>query len=222
MERRGGSILAAVPILNAFMRDALPLVPNELFTTPDPITSSKPMLSGEYAATYQSGGTIYPQIHNILYYVNRADPLGAAPTHPENDSQFAAWEQGVLAWAGSTIPNFLPGLNYNLPVPKDAILIDGASDSTAGSIIMVSPASGSFIQNNQLSIDARIQSQKEIIRIEAFFNGSLIDIRNGTFGPSPVYQVVFSTGAASPQNVLKITATDITGVQISKEVVVYR
>jgi membrane peptidoglycan carboxypeptidase len=139
MERRGGSILAAVPILNAFMRDALPRFPSEPFASADPLTSSKPMLNGQHIATYQSAGGLYRQIHDILYYVDKRNPLGPQPTHPETDSQFASWEQGVLGWATSTIPGIQLGVNYNQPLPPDAVLVDTSNEVSSGSVVIHSP-----------------------------------------------------------------------------------
>lgn len=36
--------------------------------------------------------------HNILYYVNIADPRGDAPEDPEKDSQYKNWEKAVEKW----------------------------------------------------------------------------------------------------------------------------
>jgi glutathione S-transferase len=164
---------------------------------------------------------LYPQVHDILFYVDKRNPLGAMPVDPTQDSQFKNWEQGAVAWATSTIPNFIPGATYNRPIPPGAVLVE-TTNSAAGSIIVVSPTAGSFIKNNQLIISAQIQSQKEIVKIEAYFNDQLFDIRNGSLGVSPLYQASVATGASNPQNVLTIVATDITGTQLSKEVIVYR
>ncbi len=223
MERHGGSILAAVPILNAFLREALPTMPAEAFTAPDSVQNSKPLLNGQYLATYQFGGQLYPQVHDILHYVDRRSPLGPVPAHPEADPQYANWEQGVLAWAASTIPGIQLGFNYNQPVPEGAVLVENASEPTStGAITIYSPEDKSFIKNNQLQIGAQIRSQKEIIKIELFFNNQLVDVRNGSLGAAPSYQTTFSPGAGSQQNTLRITATDITGISFSKELTVYQ
>ena len=37
-------------------------------------------------------------IHNILYYVDKNDPLGPPPVNPDDDSQFTNWEIAVKAW----------------------------------------------------------------------------------------------------------------------------
>ena len=36
--------------------------------------------------------------HTILYYVDKDDPLGDVPEHPEKDPQFEKWEEGVIEW----------------------------------------------------------------------------------------------------------------------------
>ncbi|KKP68912.1 MAG: Penicillin-binding protein, 1A family [Candidatus Moranbacteria bacterium GW2011_GWE1_35_17] len=38
------------------------------------------------------------EAHNILWYVDKDNPQGEYPDKPENDSQFARWEEGVKAW----------------------------------------------------------------------------------------------------------------------------
>lgn len=87
---RGSSITAAVPIWNAFMSKAITNQPHETFTKPEPTAPSKPILGGTYI--------INNQIHDILYYVNKKDPLGQDPLTPMDDSQFQNWELPVQYW----------------------------------------------------------------------------------------------------------------------------
>ena len=91
MQRAGSSILAAVPMWNAFMTQALPEVPNTTFTQPDPSNATKPILVGNYL----NGG----QIHSELYYINKNDPTGPNPVNPQNDPQYNNWESAVQIWA---------------------------------------------------------------------------------------------------------------------------
>lgn len=93
MQKNAGSILAAVPIWHDFMAGVLPKMPIETFTKPDPISESKPMLNSQY--------NINGQIHNILYYVDKNNPLGAQPINPANDPQYNNWETGVINWLNS-------------------------------------------------------------------------------------------------------------------------
>ena len=93
MEKNAGSILAALPIWNAFMKEALLKYPVETFNKP-PETNLleilKPMINGQY---YING-----IINDILYYVDKNDPLGPIPQNPNNDPQFINWEISTQAW----------------------------------------------------------------------------------------------------------------------------
>lgn len=81
-----------VPFWNSVMTEALKTVPVETFAAIEPIDPNlKPILRGEW----QNGG----DIHNILYYVNKNDPLGPQPSTPWTDPQFNLWEVPVKAWA---------------------------------------------------------------------------------------------------------------------------
>jgi membrane peptidoglycan carboxypeptidase len=91
MQKAGSSILAAVPMWNAFMTQALPEVPNETFTPPAPVTATKPILDGQYV--------INGQVHSELYYIDKTDPAGPDPTNPAVDPQYNNWEVGVDNWA---------------------------------------------------------------------------------------------------------------------------
>jgi penicillin-binding protein 1C len=93
MQKSGSSILAAVPMWSVFMNQVLPEVPNETFTQPDPVTPAKPIFAGNYL--------INNQVHTILYYVDRNNPTGPAPTNPSLDPQFHNWEVGVENWWGA-------------------------------------------------------------------------------------------------------------------------
>jgi 1A family penicillin-binding protein len=91
MQRSGGSILAAVPIWNAFMTEALTKFPTETFTKPEAVSVSKPMFDGQY--------NINGEIHSILHYVDRSNPTGPAPENPTQDPQYNLWEGPVRIWA---------------------------------------------------------------------------------------------------------------------------
>lgn len=96
MEKNAGSILAALPIWNAFMDEAIKTLPNESFIKPDFIAETKPMINGQFF--------INNQVHNILYYVDKNNPLGATPQNPGNDNQFLNWEVPVQIWSNQFSP----------------------------------------------------------------------------------------------------------------------
>ncbi|MFH1346657.1 MAG: PBP1A family penicillin-binding protein [Spirochaetota bacterium] len=90
MQKHAGSILAAVPIWSEFINAALQNYPMEFFNKPDDIQENKLMMNGEYI--------INNQIHNILYYVDKSNPIGPQPLNPEFDSQFWNWELPIKIW----------------------------------------------------------------------------------------------------------------------------
>jgi len=98
MQKHAGSILAAVPIWHDFMSQALQNQIPEFFSKPQQNDDSqlKPIIKGQYMVNGQP--------HNILYFVNKNDPLGPAPTNPQSDSQFLNWEVPVQNWW-----RYLPG-----------------------------------------------------------------------------------------------------------------
>jgi membrane peptidoglycan carboxypeptidase len=93
MQQHGSSILAAVPIWSQFMNAAIDHFPAESFAGADVPVTGKPVIDG---AT-----TVNGEAHDILYYVDRSDPLGGQPSNPASDPQFSNWEYAVQAWAGT-------------------------------------------------------------------------------------------------------------------------
>ncbi len=96
MTKEGAGLSAAAPMWHEFMARALANTPIEQFIKPDPITTDKIMLNGNYNG--QDGS------HTILYYVNKNDPQGPQPSNPYSDSQFSNWEATVQRW----LANFNP------------------------------------------------------------------------------------------------------------------
>jgi penicillin-binding protein 1C len=55
-------------------------------------------IANKYCPDGKSEKKDFLNIHSILYYVNRDDPRGDIPEHPEDDSQYKNWEEGVKKW----------------------------------------------------------------------------------------------------------------------------
>lgn len=86
------SALIVAPMWKEFMLYALSKYPEESFKQPYPIdtTNLKPIMQGQWQN---------PEgIHDILYYVDKNNPLGDAPSDPTNDPQFEKWDYGVQNW----------------------------------------------------------------------------------------------------------------------------
>ena len=214
MQKNGSSLLAAVPMWSAFLKQVLPTYPPELFTSPDPLPPvTKPMLDGSYVADPAAGGITYPQVHSLLYYVNKNDPLGAAPQDPTSDPQFANWEAAVLNWSSQNIPNFS---TYNQPVPPAAWgQLGQPSSITFGNIY---PTSGIFA-TSPLDVKSAVSAPAGLKTIEIDLNGVPVK----TFAVSGTdYSLDYTiTATLVSQNLITIKATDTTGASNSVNIIVY-
>jgi len=118
MKRGADGSVVAAPIWHDYMSRVLGDTPIERFKEPDGGLTGKPVLdgaidadaivkidkfSGYLANEFTPPSAIlekrFKQIHDILYYVDKDDPTGPAPTNPESDQQFKPWEDAVAAWA---------------------------------------------------------------------------------------------------------------------------
>jgi membrane peptidoglycan carboxypeptidase len=79
MTQEGAGISAAGPMWHEFIAKSLEKFPNEEFIKPDIVSSSKPMLNGNYDSS---------DPHSILYYINR------------DSDQFENWELAVRKFFG--------------------------------------------------------------------------------------------------------------------------
>lgn len=217
MQKQGGSILAAVPIWSQFMTEILKRQPlTETFTRTEFSLPEKPILRGESIIKYQAEGMEYPQIHNILYFVDKDNPLGPAPLNPENDPQFKNWEEGLMEWLKTNLPDFN---RYNQTPPNFAI-INQNQPNTNLEILEFSPHNGEFIRNI-INIKAIIKSASSINKIELFFNGQLVDAKDANVSGIYEYQKQITVSKTELQNSLKIKITDIAGNITEKETIVF-
>jgi membrane peptidoglycan carboxypeptidase len=208
MQRHGSSILAALPIWNAFMKEALTTYPPEAFeraTLPNP---AKPILRGDYLADYQ--------IHSILYFVDRSDPTGPAPLNPEDDSQFRYWENGVQRWAAANLPNYAL---YNSGNP-----FNNPSSTTPGSInvSITNPVRGSYVNQNQVNVTGLITSPQGLSAVRVYVNGAVVGQFPGQYPSQYSFDYTVSIPELRSQNLLEVEGVG-TDNQISKSgVVIYQ
>jgi len=92
MNSLGASLVAALPIFHQFLSQVIQVSKLEPanFIIPEERIVDKPMLNGKWFSEYG--------IHNILFYVDRQNPLGPIPQNPYQDPQFYLWEEGVRKW----------------------------------------------------------------------------------------------------------------------------
>ncbi len=229
MIRQGSSILAAVPIWNSFLKEALREYPSETFEKPEPLVlPPKPMLNGQHEFIPVIRGVAYPQTHSILYYVDRADPLGPPPDNPTTDPQFENWEAAVVDWARTTIPAFL---NYNQPLPESIDFSSYLTTSTvrgtrivptpmprAITISALKPETGSFV-TLPFTIEASVVAENGIARIELFHNRRLV---NSFSLSEPRYYYTYRLeGGVDPQNLFELVVTDRSGKSAVRQTILY-
>jgi 1A family penicillin-binding protein len=97
MQKKVAGFIAA-PLWNAFLTEVFKTLPKEEFEKPVPQPEPKPILAGNWLGQATTTSAT-PQIHEILYWLNKEDPLGPQPTNPESDPQFRLWEWPVQKWA---------------------------------------------------------------------------------------------------------------------------
>lgn len=100
MEKKVAGFIAA-PLWNAFLTEVFKKIAREDFEKPEPMPAPKLILAGDWLgqATSTAATTTQIGIHEILYWLDKNDPLGPAPQNPEQDSQFRLWEWPVAKWA---------------------------------------------------------------------------------------------------------------------------
>jgi 1A family penicillin-binding protein len=219
MERKGGSILAAVPIWHDFMSRALSEFSSVPFVKPDPSPAAKPILRGEYVITYEALGKQYPQVHDTLFYIDRKDPQGPDPKNPETDPQFKNWEDGALAWAREHLPNFA---SLNEPVPLGGVLVgDGIIALTVPTTAeIVAPLNGAFVSGN-VTVEVDAGSSTNILRAELYWNDALIDTRVSELGMDVHYVYSFTPEVVGPQNLLRLRVIDEAGHSAESSVILF-
>jgi 1A family penicillin-binding protein len=89
MARKVASSIAS-PLWHNFLTEVFKTLPVETFEKPQPMPEPKPVLAGQWNTL---------PIHDILYWVDKNNPLGPQPGNPSDDSQYYNWEYPVQKWA---------------------------------------------------------------------------------------------------------------------------
>ena len=185
MKRGADGSVVAAPIWHDYMDRVLGNTPIEYFNAPDLLKTGKPVLDGaiDGAATVKidkfSGYLAneftppsavaekqFKQPHDILYYVDKDDPTGPAPTNPASDPQFKPWEDAVAAWAKKQgLVNSLPPTefdNVHRPGYEPVMSIDY-------------PANNQTIANQTLEVRISATATNGVSRAEYYIDGYLFD-----------------------------------------------
>jgi hypothetical protein len=176
-------LINAAPIWQDYMNRVHQGLPAEKFVDPKQIEANKAMLQGkipgeteveicqpsgllanEYCPASKREKKKYRDVHCILYFVNRLDPLGTAPKNPSDDPQFKYWEAGVRAWAEANKYGDVP------PTETDAL----HNPENWPSISITSPSSGDTITSGLFSVAVSVTGKNPVKEVVYSIDGQKV------------------------------------------------
>lgn len=225
----GGSTLAA-PIWQGFMKRAVQQLelPVEQFPAPPSLNTNKPVLLGQAFETKVKIDTLsgklateftppelieersFQEAHNILWYVEKNDPLGPAPSNPEKDPQFYNWESAVQDWVERT---GWASTTKALPTEYD----DVHTADVQPQITINSPKSNTTWNSREPFISVSINAPRRITRVEAYMEGQMIST---TLDGSLSFTARVPNSIGIGYHDLKVTAIDELGSRGSATVTI--
>lgn len=220
MTAQGSSILAAIPMWNDFLVDALATRDPEVFPSATQEFPEKPTLRGESVVVYEEDGEEYPQVHNILFYVDKNNPRGPEPRNAR-DPQFENWEQAVLDWAKENLSSF--NSSYNQDIPDGARAAQNTITGANLGIEFINPENGDDIDDKSINLEFEVNTAEDILAIEIYLNDQILDQREGFFSNSYKYDIKTSLKDVDvkAQNKLKVIVIDEDSNIFENEIIVY-
>jgi len=211
-------IMVAAPLWHEFMEKSFKFYPPLKFSPPLPYEpkslAPKPMMDGEYIIIRQykniSTGEIktVKEIHSILHYIDKNNPLGACPSNPLNDPQYLLWEIPTLIWAAQHIPNFQTEYNLSLGegwYPLDCEAIDTVIEfEDVPKIEIISPKEGDYALS-EVKVEANIIGSLPL-QVNLYLNNVLLGEMSKNSDNNFFYFLPFNL--LKEQNEIKIEAKD--------------
>jgi 1A family penicillin-binding protein len=207
MNGKSAGAHTAAPIWNAFMRKALEGTPIEQFTNPETPPPSQngvvdgrlPEVKGKWVEETQTLYTLdcpidagqprtFKELHDILFYVRKADPNGQPPAQAEADPQFIHWESGVATWIAKhntekkDDPNE-PIYTTSLPTPSCNV---GSSEDIPK--VRITSPNETVLKSSPVNVKAEIESSHPIKTVRFLLDGQEIAKRDR----SDSYEASFS------------------------------
>lgn len=198
------------PMWHAFMNELLKTLPDEKFEKPEEVdnTNTKPILKGVWKGNVITKDIygfdlVQNNVHNILYWVDKDNPTGPAPTNPYSDPQFSNWEYPVQLWANS----------QGLASGGLSFQNSNSNLDTLNNVSIITPTNNSsFKKDDLVTVNIKTVSENVVVKAEYFLNGFFIGSSsiapfNFSFYPKNINQVQASS------NSLKVITTDNKGKQ---------
>ncbi len=191
--------LIVVPTWHKIMSYALQKYSSASDTFPPPAPNPNeatlpPVLQGNWNTDPAEG------IHEILYWVQKDNPLAGPPTDPASDPQFAYWEYPVQQWAATN------GYEASSTAGTGVSSGPGAAPETGAAFQITSPQNGTIVSSaSALTITASDPNPSDIENVTYFLNGAML----GT-ATTPPYSVSFLPASRGP-SVLQAVAKHADG-----------
>jgi membrane peptidoglycan carboxypeptidase len=216
VKKTAGLIIS--PMWRSFMDVALPTLPKEYFGTPEPTPKDiKPVfrgvwqgydsfvidkISGKLATELTPEETrqemYIPNVHEILYWVDKKAPWGPVPTNPADDPQFNLWEYSVQKWVQT----------QNLTQPnKPSDYDDVHTKRKAPNLTIINPnQNNSYRTNEKIIVQTTNSGSYTLTKLDFYINNIYIGSSSQSpflfsFTPSEISNI-------SRRNTLKVIATD--------------
>jgi penicillin-binding protein 1C len=200
MKRGADGSVVAGPIWNSFMRSSLDGTPIEYFPSPSIPTTGKAVLDGQMPTTTVTIDTASGKLateatpdrfkktvmcgeyHDILYYVDRSNPLGAIPSNPEKDPYFNYWESAVQSYIAERNASLADGEvameNCDVPTEYDDVHVPGNQPT----IEILSPDNRDSV-GSSFNVSISTSAPRGVSRVEYYINDEYVQTstsRSGT------------------------------------------
>lgn len=194
IKKIAGLIIA--PLWHTLMTDALASTSADSFIKPAPenLTGEKPIFQGiwqggqtytidtvsgklatQYTPTETQKEIPIIDVHSILYWVDKTDPQGPAPTDPASDPQFNNWEAPVLAWAAAN--GYENGSTTSIPTEYDDVHVPANFPS-----VTISDGNGGqpYNQDDTATLNISANGRYPIQKISIYANGGILATLSGS------------------------------------------
>ncbi len=211
--------LIIAPLWNSLITDVLKNIPDEPFPAPPAVATSTRsilrgfwqggttytidkttgLLAGAYTPDSSKEERVLPDVHSILYWINKNDPTGPAPSNPSNDAQFRMWEYPVKIWAQSQ--------GYgNIINPTISTTTDTVHNPDLAPKISLSLDPSDFTKDQRVTINLSVQTQFQVSRADYYINNAFI---GSSANPPYTFNFVPKDAAVvDGQNTLKVIVYD--------------
>lgn len=187
--KKGGAALAG-PIWNAVMSEALNNLPEESFEKPEPTDQSiPPILRGfwqggetftidsisgglatEYTPEELKKETSITNVHTILYWINKNNPLDIVTSPETNDSQFKNWEYGIKKWWALNSSKYKNVTLSDKPIFSDNIHTVGSKP-----ILQINGIENkTYTKDESINISITSLNKNPIVKIDVFINNTYL------------------------------------------------